>query len=440
MHSLRGSKLANKQKTIIRPSKLTGTVTTPSSKSAAHRAVICAALACGTSVIENIGQNDDITATISAVKSFGAECVVKNDTLTITGIGNIRKDLIKKSTECFCNESGSTLRFLAPIASALGLSTTFTGSGRLPERPMDALLDAMKENGVTVSYPENTMFKLSGQLISGTYNIRGDISSQYISGLLFALPLLNGTSEIHIEGNLESARYIDMTIDMMSKFGVNVKKTNLGYIVVGNQNYQSRNITVEGDYSGAAFWLSAAAIGHNILIKGLEANSLQADKDILSVLKNFGAKINILSNGDIEISGGDLKATKIDASGIPDSIPILAVVAAFAEGETVIYNAERLRIKESDRLESTTVGLSKMGVNIKETTDGLIIKGGIPSKQAEVDSYNDHRIAMAMSIAALGSTQSTTILDSRCVEKSYPEFYTDLKLLGGDIDVIDMGK
>lgn len=414
----------------IAPSKLQGVVKAPSSKSAAHRAVICAGLANGISKIENVGTNEDIIATINALSDLGVETLLSKDSSTVKS-----KGFTDNIVTIDCNESGSTLRFLTPITAALGISTSFTGKGRLPNRPMEPLLSLLREHGVNISRKQNEIFSISGKLEPGLYSIPGNISSQYITGLLFALPLLDGNSEIYITTPLESSGYVDMTIQMLARFGINIEYGNNIFYIAGNQKYKPQNILVEGDYSGAAFWLAAAALGNNLKISGLSPLSLQADKKILEVLEAFGVSSK-WDNNQVSIIPNTLIPTEIDASEIPDSVPILAVVAAYTKGITRIYNAQRLRIKESDRLYATQKNLSAMGANIAQTDDGLIINGGLPLTGTVLDSYNDHRIAMAMSIAALGAEGMTTINNAECVNKSYPEFFRDLKSLGGAIYVI----
>ena len=403
---------------IVNPCKLSGNITAPPSKSAAHRAVICAVLASGTSEIKNIGTNDDIVASIKAAKALGASCNSSVDTLTVSGITKPPKTALID-----CNESGSTLRFFTPVAAALGINATFAGKGRLPNRPMEPLFDNLKSHGVCVLPSENGIFTLSGKLQSGQYTLPGNVSSQYISGLMFALPLLGNDSKITVTSPLESSSYVDMTIDMLMKFGIKINRVKDGYYISGDQKYKPASISIEGDYSSAAFWLTAATLGNNITVSGLSPQSIQGDKAIIDIL-------NKLSHND------HLNEISIDAGQIPDLVPILAVAGAYTSGKTKIYNASRLKIKESDRLTATADGLRRLGVDITANNDGLEIYGGTPLNGGEVDSYNDHRIAMAMTIAAIGAKDSVKIKGSECVNKSYPNFYKDFKELGGEYIVI----
>ena len=415
---------------LVSPSKLSGNVTVPGSKSASHRAIICSALSKGASTLNNVNYNDDIIATIEAAKAIGAR-FEQNDTLKVIGIKEVPQKAIIN-----CKESGSTLRFFAPIVSALGITTEFFGEGRLPERPMEPLLTILKEHGIKVSTTGKEMFTLSGKLNSGEFSLPGDISSQYITGLLFALPILEGDSTIKITTKLESKSYINMTIDMLSNFGITITETMEGYLVKGGQKYKPKDIMVEGDYSGAAFWLGASALGHNIAVKGVALQSSQGDKAITDVLKSMNSRA-LCENDTLELSSERLYSTSVDASDIPDLIPILALVAAFAKGKTSIYNAKRLIIKESNRLVSTAEGINNLGGKAEVTNDGLIVTGKPSLKGGGiVDSFSDHRIAMSMIIGAINCQEPTTILETNCITKSYPDFLKDFKSLGGKYNVL----
>jgi 3-phosphoshikimate 1-carboxyvinyltransferase len=292
----------------------------------------------------------------------------------------------------------------------------------------------LPEHGVKCECQGKLPLKISGKLESGTYKLAGNISSQYITGLLLALPLLDGDSEIVLTTELQSKPYVDMTIKVMSDFGVEVSETENGYFVKGNQTYQKRDYIVESDWSQAAFFLVAGAINGDVVLKGLDMNSTQGDKEIVNILKRFGADIQI---GDdfIRCKKSQLKGINIDATDIPDTVPSLAVCSAFAQGETVISGAQRLRFKESDRIESVVTNLKKMGVDVKETPDGMIIKGG-NVHGGELDGYNDHRIPMSFSIAALCADGETTITDAQSINKTYPTFFEDYNSIGGKADVL----
>ncbi len=394
----------------IQNSILSGEITLPPSKSAAHRALVCSFLAGGGSV-EPIINSNDMLAMRQAISAL------KNNEPVVD-----------------CIESGNTLRFIIPVAAALGKNVTFTGSGRLPERPIGDYLRLLPEHGVNCKSNGKLPLSISGKLTCGKYEIAGNISSQYITGLLLALPVLDGDSEIVLTTKLESKPYVDMTIKVMKAFGVTVAEREYGYYIKGNQKYLKRDYHVESDWSQAAFFLAAGAINSDVTLKGLDLNSAQGDKEIVSVLKKFGADIDVNSKG-IRCRKSKLQAIEIDVTDIPDTVPSIAVTAAYAQGKTVIKGAERLRYKESDRIESVVANLRKMGVCAEETKDGMIIEGS-QVKGAELDGYNDHRIVMAFSVAALCAQGETLITQANSVDKTYPSFFDDYNRLGGKADVI----
>lgn len=415
----------------IMPSKLSGKLNAPPSKSAAHRAAICAALSHGVNTLSPIQPTADMLATISAASVLGAKANLNSNTLEISGV-----EKAPDSAVLDCGESGSTLRFFVPIAAALGVNASFRGHGRLPERPMEELVRVLSKNGVIITKNEDEILSCSGKLKPGIFEIGGNVSSQYITGLLFALPLLDGDSSIKLTTPLESRGYVDMTIAMQSRFGVNITETFDGFFVKGNQQYKAQSCEVEGDYSSAAFWLTAAAIGGSIRLSGLDLNSKQGDKRILELLTGCGAKVEY-GRSDISVEHGTLNGFDVDVSQIPDIMPILAVAATFSNGVSRLYNARRLRLKESDRLTAVTAGLRELGAGVIENADEITIigqdwlrGGGI------VDSYGDHRIAMSMSIATAFCRKPSVILGAECVDKSYPGFYKDFAGLGGVFDVL----
>ncbi len=396
----------------IKPSSLRGEITVPPSKSAAHRALICSFLS-GGGIINGIISSEDMKATRNAVSALR------------NGYGTID-----------CIESGSTLRFILPIAAALGRSVTFTGSGKLPERPIGEYIRLFSQHGVKCD-GERLPLKISGKLTSGKYETAGDISSQYITGFLLALPLLDGDSEIILTSPLQSKPYVDMTLKVMRDFGVEAKETENGYFIKGNQVYKKCDYTVEGDWSQAAFFLVGGAISGEVTVSGLDPDSAQGDKRICALLKEFGADIRINKNG-VMVKKSALKGIEADISDIPDTAPALAVLASYASGTTVIKGAERLRLKESDRIKSIVENLNKTGIKAEETNDGMIIKGGAP-RGAVLDGFNDHRIVMAFSVSALCADGETVISDALSINKSYPSFFEDYGLLGGVADVINNG-
>lgn len=406
----------------ITPSPLCGQVAIPPSKSAAHRALICAALSEGTSRVEPYCTSKDIRATASCLRALGMR--VEEDEKGYT-VG--RQNVIKGETLDFC-ESGSTARFLMPVAAALGADCTMTGEGRLPLRPMGELTDLLRCHSVEVS-GDKLPITIQGRLTAGDFPIAGNISSQYISGLMLAAPLL--AEDIHIipTTNVESVGYIDMTIDAMKRQGVTVEETTKGWKIDGRQAYTPANISIEGDWSQAAFFMSAAAIGGDIKISGLDFASHQGDMAALDVFAAFGADISIEDNL-LHIKKGTLRGIEVNAANIPDMVPAIAATAAFADGKTVIHSAERLRIKESDRIKTTLAALSAMGVKTEERPDGMIIYGGRPHGGV-IDGANDHRIVMAFSVAAAYAEGESIIDGARAIEKSYPEFFNDFNTLGG---------
>ena len=366
-------------------SKLNGTVKVPPSKSMSHRAIICAALGRGTSIIENIDYSDDINATIDAMVALGAVINKERDKVIISGI--YREDAVKNAVRYIdCNESGSTLRFIIPISLLFDGMTKFIGKGNLGKRPLDTYFDIFKEQGIKYNNVENELNMIvKGMLKPGEFSLPGNISSQFITGLLFSLPLLDGDSKINISTNIESKGYIDLTLDCMKDFGIEIENRDYKeFIIRGNQKYISRNYRVEGDYSQAAFYLAADALGSDVAITDLKKNSLQGDKEVIDILERMGAKF-IVDKNNIKCNVEDkLVSTVIDASQCPDIIPVISLVAALAKGRTEIINAGRLRIKECDRLKAVATELNKLGAKIVEKEDGLIIDG-VDELQGGVD-------------------------------------------------------
>ncbi|MCI9406524.1 MAG: 3-phosphoshikimate 1-carboxyvinyltransferase [Oscillospiraceae bacterium] len=413
----------------ITPGPLSGTVCVPPSKSIAHRALICAALAGGTSVISPVDSSKDMDATIGALRAMGAAIVREGKRISVTGISTP-----PKQAQIDCIESGSTLRFLIPVAAALGISCRFTGSGRLPQRPLTPYVDTFLCKGVKLDscfIPANCF----GQLEPGAYQIPGDVSSQFITGLLFALPILCGDSVIFLSTPLESAPYIDLTIDVLRAFGIQIFREENRFVIPGGQRYQPQNFAVESDYSNAAFFLTAAALGSPIKLFSLSQDSLQGDREILSVLSSFGAS-PVWDQGVLEIQHPVCRATQIFGRDIPDLLPILCVAATAVPGQTVIHETRRLKIKESDRAAAITDCLTRLGAKIREEPNALVIDGGFPLHGARVSSYGDHRIAMSMAIAAGLADAPVVIEDAQAVEKSYPGFFADFQALGGVLHVV----
>ncbi|MCD6435895.1 MAG: 3-phosphoshikimate 1-carboxyvinyltransferase [Clostridiales bacterium] len=416
-------------KSKIKPNGLKGIISVPPSKSISHRAIISAALASGKSKITNLVFSQDIDATCGAVEMFGANVIRSENSIDI-----ISKGKIKSPTHTIdCRESGSTLRFLVPFGAMVDKPVVFNGKGKLVTRPMNSYLNIFDEQKIRYTYDEGLPLMVEGRLKPGKFSIKGDISSQFITGLMFVLPLLNEDSEIEITSPLESKGYIDLTIDVLEKFNIKIKNDNHKcYYIEGNQNYISCDYKIEGDYSQAAFWIVAGLIGGNIEINGLNINSKQGDSEIIDIVKRMNGKIETKEDKVI-VSRSETKGTIINASQCPDIIPILTVLAAVSDGKTEIINASRLRIKESDRLKAIATELNKLGAQVIENPEGLVIYGRQHLNGGVVDSWNDHRIAMSLAIASIRCTDEVVITNSQAVDKSYPHFFEDFKKLGGNI-------
>lgn len=399
------------------PGQRRGFVAAPASKSHAHRLLICGALGGGEVTITCGDISKDIAATAQCLNALCADVTIDRD-------GTIRTTPAVKSgrRELFCGESGSTLRFLLPVCGALGAEAVFHREGRLPERPLSPLDEVLRSHGMTIE-EQGDLLLCSGQLRSGLYEIPGVISSQFISGLLFALPLLHGDSTIRIIGKTESAAYIAMTEQTLRESGIRFECRDSEYTVFGDQRYAlPERCTVEGDYSNAAFFLCMGALSREgIRVTDLPHETQQGDRAVLDILRRFGAEV--AERGDaVFVRGGHLHGCHIDAAPIPDLIPVLSVVAAAAEGETQIVNAARLRLKESDRLRTTAELLTALGGEVMELPDGLMIHGGT-LKGGTVSSYNDHRIAMSAAAAACVCREAVTVLEPNCTDKSFPRFW-----------------
>ncbi len=391
----------------ITPNKLCGLMEIPPSKSYSHRGLICAFLGGGKAY--GVGENEDTKATVSCLNS------------------------IKEKKPLFANESGSTLRFMIPLALAINSFVEISGSTRLMERPLDDYFKIFEKMGIEYSL-QGTTLKAKGQLKGGTYSLRGDVSSQFITGLLLALPLLKEDSEIVITTRLESKAYVDMTIDVQRKFGIEIEETEKGYKIKGNQAYKKSDYVVEGDFSQAAFFL---AMG-NVTLSGLNEDSLQGDREIVNVYKNMGMEISF-SDGVYKTNGKTRKNIEVDVSQIPDCVPVLACVMAVTEGEGKITNASRLRIKESDRLKAITDVLTILGADITEGEDYLVIKGKKNLTGGVCPSYNDHRIAMALATVSPYCTGEVVIKGAECVKKSMPDFWERFNRLGGITNELNLG-
>lgn len=422
-----------------------GPVQMPPSKSAAHRQVLCAALSRGSCTLSPVDMSEDIQATVEAVCALGAQArwdeASASLTLDAAGLG-------RHSAVIDCRESGSTLRFLIPIAGALGVSARFEGRGRLPQRPLGVYGQLLPAHGVEFRTQGGLPLELSGQLKSGVYRLPGNISSQFVTGLLFALPLLEGGSEIVLTSPLESKGYVDLTLSILREFGVAARETPQGWQVPGGQRYAPRACRVEGDWSQAAFFLCMAALspqGAPVELTGLLPQSLQGDRACVELFSRFGLEVSwqggslLARNPRAGEPFGGLRGFTIDASQVPDMVPALAVCAALSQGETRIVNAQRLRLKESDRLASMAEAISGLGGRARATADGLLIQGVPQLRGGVVQGQNDHRVVMALAAAGLRCQSPLTVTDAQSIRKSYPGFFRDFTSLGGAAHVLNLG-
>lgn len=384
----------------ILPGTLKGAVTPPSSKSQTHRAVLALMLAQGEGKLSNLAVSQDIQATQDCVAALKSGQPAQADGLPLLD----------------CGESGSTLRFLIPVALAVRGGGRFTGRGRLMERPQGPYIRLFEEKGILWKQ-EEACLTVAGQLEPGVYALPGNVSSQFITGLLYALPLLPGDSRIVLTTPLESRGYVDMTLDMLRRFDIKVEEQEDGFLVPGNQTYQARDLTLEADWSGAAFWYAANFLGAQVDIQGLNSDSVQGDRQIGTLYWKLARP------GDVDI----------DLSQCPDLAPPLAAMAAVRKGTTRFVHAGRLRMKESDRLETIARTLNALGAKAQVGEDTLTLEGVDHLEGGTVDGCNDHRIAMMAAVAAVACKEPVTILGAECVKKSYPRFWEDYTALGGEI-------
>ena len=411
--------------------KLRGSVAPPPSKSQAHRLLICAALGKSPVKVFCDSLNDDLCATMESLNALGAGISYADGAFEVNPIN------VSKGGVMPCGESGSTLRFLLPVAAALGADATLTGKGKLPQRPMDTLFDALTGHGIELTeLSENAHLPLvcKGKLTTGEFALPGDISSQYFTGLLFALPLLDSPSDINIIGELTSASYVGMTLDALRLSGIEIREHDGGFHVPAPQEYRVPSpLRVEGDWSAAAFWLVAGVIGDSPLtICGMNASSLQGDRRIIDHLRKMGAFIEEREESIVAMPS-HLFGTELDCMDTPDLVPVLAVAASAADGETTFTNVGRLRYKESDRLAAMHRTLAAFGIASAVGEDTLTVYGGKAVVKECVESFGDHRIAMSAAILSTIADGETQITGAECVAKSYPRFYDDFCSLGGKI-------
>lgn len=406
---------------IVTPGPRSGVVRIPASKSQAHRLLICAALGEDKTEIRCDGVSADIEATIACLNALGARIACEGERISVDPIRAVPEGLC----ELPCGESGTTLRLLLPLCGALGAEAVFDRRGRLPQRPLAPLDAVLCAHGMTIRQEGGKLY-CSGKLCLGDYRLPGNVSSQYISGLLLALPLLDGESTLTVTGPVGSAGYIAMTENVLSRSQIRFEKEAWRYRMPGRQRcHLPDGLRVEGDWSGAAFFLAAGAMSDKgIRVPGMNPDSFHGDRAVLEILRRFGAVIQV-DHDVVTICRGTLRAAEIDAEQIPDLIPVLSAVAAFAEGETHIRNAGRLRLKESDRIESTAAMIRALGGEVTVGADWMRIRGHKTLAGGTVDSFGDHRIAMAAAVAASLCEKEVTVLGSGCVRKSYPRFWDD---------------
>lgn len=427
----------------IVPSILKGEIKVPPSKSLSHRALICAGLSNGKSTLEDVVFSKDIIATYEGLKTmqvkFKEMQMQGNDYKKITVRGSSILKIINDTIDC--NESGSTLRFLLPIALLQDEKVTFTGKAKLIERPLNVYYEIFENQCIKYENNDGKLpLTVEGRLMPGEFKVNENVSSQFITGLLFALPLLDGDSRIEITTDIESKGYIDLTLQVLGEFGIEVTNNNYKeFFVKGNQKFNSTYYRVEGDFSQGAFWIVAGIIGGNIKCLNLNVNSLQGDIVILEIIRKMNGNIKVDGN-DIIASKSETRGVEINVSECPDLVPILAVLGALSQGTTRITNAQRARIKESDRLKAISTELKVLGADIEELEDGLIIRGKQMLKGGEVNSWNDHRIAMALAVASIRCKEPVIIRDSISVEKSYPNFWEDYRSLGGETGEFNLGE
>ena len=421
--------------TITRsPRKISGTITAPPSKSMAHRAVLCAALAEGKSHITNLEFSKDISATLGAAGQLCARVQTGADDAVVEGLGHF----VPLAAPVDCCESGSTLRFLIPIASLTGQAVSFTGRGRLMERPQSVYETLYKEQGLRFEQGPSGL-TVEGALTPGEYRLAGNVSSQFISGLLFALPLLAGDSTLHLIPPVESRSYIDMTRSVQAAFGVESRWLDENTLAIpGGQKYHPCDYTVEGDYSQAAFPAVLGAVCGGVTITGLAPETLQGDAAILDILRRCGAKFTRTEAG-VTFEKAPLYGVDIDLADCPDLGPVLMVLGLLCEGTTVIRNAERLRLKESDRIAAMEAELRACGGEV-ESEGGTITVHGCADKlhapAGALHGHNDHRVVMSLAVLALAVGFALTVDDAEAITKSWPNFFEAIKPLGAEVEYV----
>ncbi len=399
-----------------------GSVNIPSSKSYAHRALIALSLSKGKGTVYNVDLSADIMATLKCLEDLGVDFFVKEKDVIIdaTCFGQRRDRVLKP------DESGSTLRFFIPITLLFDEVYEIRGSTSLLQRPLTVYEEMFKDLDIMIYRDSLESIVLKGKLEPGSFTLRGDISSQFVSGMLFVLPLLNGDSTLTVTGDFQSQSYVEMTVKVMEDFGVSVSREGNTYFVSGNQVYVPRDYAVEGDYSQAAFFFAAGAIAGHTEVTGLNHASIQGDMEILKILEKMGAKVQMTENG-YEVERSEIRALDIDISNTPDLAPILGVLLSLSDGTGKLLNCDRLKFKESDRVQSTIELIRSLGGEAREEGDAIVIDGRESLRGGYVHAYNDHRIVMAAAVASLRCTEPVKIEGFEAVKKSYPEFFSDFE-------------
>ena len=421
----------------IHPARCCGTVRVPPSKSMAHRALLCAAFADGVSTLSGITGSEDMEATLGALEALGCKVEREGDVCRVTGCGGFPGNL-PEGVAVDCRESGSALRFLIPIFALGPQTTVFTGHGRLMERSQSVYERLFAQRGLLFE-KKNGALVVRGPLESGDYELSGNVSSQFITGLLYALPLLPGASRILIKPPFQSRGYVDLTLQMLRRFGVRAWfEGEYTLIIPGGQRYTAADYAVEGDYSQCAFFAVLAALQGGIRLTNLRPDSLQGDRVILDILRRCGARFTEEADC-VSFDAAPISGAEIDVGDCPDLAPILSVMGMYADRQTKLSNAARLRDKESDRIEAMETELRKLGVSVSSTHDSMTIPGcaGVPAfAETTVHGHNDHRIVMSLAVAATLGSAPLVIEDAQAIRKTYPDFFEVLASIGGRIEVV----
>lgn len=407
------------------PSETGGSVRAVASKSVAHRMLVCAAFAKSETRIVCADLNGDILATARCLEALGAKISIQKQCITVSPVAALQKNAVLP-----CGESGSTLRFLLPVCALLGACASFSMSGRLPMRPLSPLREVLESCGAELSEAGSDPLTVRGRAEANEFSIKGDVSSQFISGLMLGLAVSGGQGKINIIGELQSAPYVDITADVIRAFGGNVKQTENSYLIDCREGlFSERELSVEGDFSGAAFPLCLGALGRGaVTVTGLDRSSRQGDRYIVDILKKMGASVE-WQGDSVTVFPAELHGIEVDARQIPDLVPVVATLCALAEGESRIYNAERLRLKESDRLSAVEQTLTSLGAKVRETEDGLAIVGVPVLRGGVVSSFGDHRIVMSAAVASVRCEAEVVIKGADAVSKSYPVFFEHMRSL-----------